>query len=148
MQRTAAASAARHAEIASKEDEANPFSPTTDIYLRPAMDKDANSVAMIYNHYVSKCNVTEDQATILDSDASFLITNARTEKLPFIVAVKGREPPQTDAQGRPGAGNKAPRTTIRDNRWFRFRRSLQLWLQWLQKGPLSHKRYAPTLRPP
>jgi hypothetical protein len=107
MQRTAAASAARHAEIASKEDEANPFSPTIDIYLRPAMDKDANSVAMIYNHYVSKSNVTEDQATILDSDASFLITNARTEKLPFIVAVKGHEPPQTDAQGRPGAGNKA-----------------------------------------
>lgn len=97
------ANSKRKEELESKGDEPNPFSPCIAIYLRPVMEKDAAAIATIYNYYVNNSIITEDQEVIQESDALFLITNARFEKLPFIVAVRGREPPLTDAQGRCGA---------------------------------------------
>lgn len=101
------ANQARAQEIAARPEEPNPFAPTIDIYLRPADDKDAADLAVIYNHYILKSNIPEDQEKIGTEDALWLIQNARETKLPFIVAVKGREPSFSDAQGRPGASKKA-----------------------------------------
>ncbi len=91
---------ARHLEIAMAVDEPNPFSPTIEMYVRPAQQKDAQDIMNIYNHYVVNSTIPEDQQPISLLDAQELIETAKREKLPFVVAVKGRLPPLHDAQGR------------------------------------------------
>jgi L-amino acid N-acyltransferase YncA len=102
-----AANEQRRREIEEKEDESNPFSPSIDMYLRPALEKDASSIATIYNYYINNSIIPEDQEVIQESDVLYLITSAKDMKLPFVVAVRGREPPTADAQGRP-----APKTIM------------------------------------
>jgi L-amino acid N-acyltransferase YncA len=94
-------SQARHLEIAMAVDEPNPFSPKIDMYVRPAQEKDADAIMKIYNHYVATSIIPEDQEPISIDDAVYLVSNSKKEKLPFVVAVKGRLPSILDAQGRP-----------------------------------------------
>jgi len=95
-----AANEARHRQIALAVDEPNPFSPKVEMYVRPAQQKDAQDIRKIYNHYVNSSIIPEDQEPISLDDAEALIETAQREKLPFVVAVKGRVPPTHDAQGR------------------------------------------------
>lgn len=87
--------------------EPNPFSPTIEVYLRPATELDAPGVAEIYNFYVEKSRIPEDQARISIDDAKAMIIAARSEHLPFLVAIKGKKPALHDKQGRAGATKKA-----------------------------------------
>ncbi|TAQ87575.1 hypothetical protein B7494_g4109 [Chlorociboria aeruginascens] len=86
--------AAHYHELASREPEPNPFAPNIDIYLRPATEKDAKGIAEVYNYYVNYSDVPEDQVSVVDEDIRQLILIAKDEKLPFIVAIKGRIPAQ------------------------------------------------------
>jgi L-amino acid N-acyltransferase YncA len=95
-----AANDARHRQIAMAVDEPNPFSPKVEMYVRPAQRKDAQDIRKIYNHYVVNSIIPEDQQPISLEDAELLVETAQREKLPFVVAVKGRVPPTHDAQGR------------------------------------------------
>jgi L-amino acid N-acyltransferase YncA len=95
-----AARDARHLEIAMAVDEPNPFSPKIDMYVRPVQEKDADAIMKIYNHYVATSIVPEDQDPISITDAQYLIESSKKEKLPFVVAVKGRIPAKLDAQRR------------------------------------------------
>lgn len=82
--------------------EPDPFAPSIEIYVRPAMNKDAAGLTAVYNYYIAHSNIPEDQTAITEQDMLAIIENARDDKLPFMVAVKGRVPPVADAQGRPG----------------------------------------------
>ncbi|TVY19377.1 hypothetical protein LARI1_G002306 [Lachnellula arida] len=100
---------ARHREIAQMalNPEPNPFSPTTEVYLRPATVLDAPGIAEVYNFYVEKSYIPEDQTRISIDDAKAMIIAARNEQLPFLVAIKGKKPAFHDKQGRAGATKKA-----------------------------------------
>lgn len=87
--------------------EPNPFAPAIEVYMRPATILDAAGIAEIYNYYVEKSNVPEDQAKISVDDAKAMVINAQNEQLPFIVAIRGKKPASHDKQGRPGVTNKA-----------------------------------------
>ncbi|CZT08932.1 uncharacterized protein RCO7_09811 [Rhynchosporium graminicola] len=100
------ASNMRFREIADQEPEKNPFSPAIDIYMRPAEEKDGADIAAIYNWYISNTYIPEDQVSIDVEDAKWLIKQAKDDIMPFIVAVKGRQPASVDAQGRPSPSNK------------------------------------------
>jgi len=100
-----ASNLARQVEIRAKQVEHNPFSPTIPIYIRPAMEKDAAGLAAVYNYYVTNSVVPEDQEAVTEADMVAMIQGARDEQLPFIVAIKGGEPPIADAQGRRGVKN-------------------------------------------
>ncbi|KAK0129677.1 hypothetical protein ONS96_000240 [Cadophora gregata f. sp. sojae] len=100
VKRQAKASKLRHREIAAKEDEPNPFSPTIGMYMRPAEEKDATDVVAIYNWYISNSNIPEDQEPITEEDGKWIIKQAKDDNLPFLVAIKGRQPSDVDAQGR------------------------------------------------
>ncbi|KAL2074749.1 hypothetical protein VTL71DRAFT_8528 [Oculimacula yallundae] len=100
------ASNMRFHEIAEQEPEKNPFAPAIDIYLRPAEEKDAADVVAIYNWYISNTDIPEDQTPIGIEDGKWLIKQAKDDKMPFLVAVKGRQPASVDAQGRPSPSNK------------------------------------------
>ena len=65
------------------------FSPTIDVYLRPATMEDAGQVAGIYNHYVKNSHITEDQEPVSPEDVAGIICTSQQEALPFIVAVLG-----------------------------------------------------------
>jgi hypothetical protein len=93
----------RHAEVANMLQEPNPFAPQIDVYLRPVEYKDVADLTVIYNHYVMNTNIPEDQEKIAIEDMSEIIRITKAEKLPFIVAVKGRMPTSNDAQGRSGS---------------------------------------------
>ncbi|PQE13182.1 acyl- n-acyltransferase protein [Rutstroemia sp. NJR-2017a BBW] len=81
--------------ILAREPEPNPFRPKIDTYLRPAIESDTTHILQIYNHYVNHSYIPEDQDPLTEADILFLINNAKEEKLPFIVAVKGRVPMQS-----------------------------------------------------
>lgn len=93
----------RHVDLANMPEEPNPFAPEIDIYLRPVEFKDAANLAVIYNHYVMNSTIPEDQEKITAENMSEIIRVIKQEKLPFIVAVKGRMPTPNDAQGRQGS---------------------------------------------
>jgi GNAT superfamily N-acetyltransferase len=59
---------------------------------RPATQTDLRGIAELYNHYVQETNsiVTEDQALIAEEDIDHLLRRCKSEKLPVIVAVRGR----------------------------------------------------------
>jgi GNAT superfamily N-acetyltransferase len=69
-------------------------------------------IANIYNHYTQYPHsiVTEDQAAISEDDVAFLINHTKGEKLPIIVAVRGRMPLplQNKSQNRAQQNGKAP----------------------------------------
>jgi L-amino acid N-acyltransferase YncA len=79
-----------------------PFTPTIDIYLRPARVQDAQQIAHIYNHYVINSHITEDQEPITAEDVVNMICAAQKEKLPFIVAISGNIPHSYGSQSRFG----------------------------------------------
>ncbi|PQE03003.1 acyl- n-acyltransferase protein [Rutstroemia sp. NJR-2017a BVV2] len=81
--------------ILAREPEPNPFRPKIDTYLRPAIESDSTHILQIYNHYIDHSYIPEDQDPLTEGDILFLINNAKEEKLPFIVAVKGRVPMQS-----------------------------------------------------
>ncbi|KAF7879163.1 hypothetical protein EAF04_000362 [Stromatinia cepivora] len=86
---------ARHEEIMAREPEPNPYAPKIEIYLRPATEADAKQILQIYNHYIIESYIPEDQEPLTESDILFLIQVTKKEKLPFVVAVKGRIPAQS-----------------------------------------------------
>ncbi|CAD6456493.1 284cad9f-ae43-43d9-9a42-56d8d6e78cde [Sclerotinia trifoliorum] len=86
---------ARHEEIMAQEPEPNPYAPKIEIYLRPATEADAKEILQIYNHYIIESYTPEDQEPLAESDILFLIQVTKNEKLPFVVAVKGRIPAQS-----------------------------------------------------
>jgi L-amino acid N-acyltransferase YncA len=92
VQRAIMDSDTRLREIISRPPEVNPFSASTQMYLRPATKQDASGIAFIYNHYVNHAIVTEDQQVINEEDILFLIENCQAQKLPIIVAVRGSLP--------------------------------------------------------
>ncbi|KAH9222719.1 hypothetical protein DL95DRAFT_285821 [Leptodontidium sp. 2 PMI_412] len=100
------ASNMRFREIASQEPEPNTFSPAIDMYMRPAEEKDATDVVAIYNWYISNTAIPEDQVPIGIEDGKWLIKQAKEDNLPFLVAIKGRQPTSADAQGRPSPAKK------------------------------------------
>jgi hypothetical protein len=63
-------------------------------FLRPATETDLKGIAHIYNHYAQSPHsiVTQDQTAINEEDVAFLINHTKGEKLPIIVAVRGRMP--------------------------------------------------------
>lgn len=77
------------------EPEPNPAIPKIEIYLRPATEADAKEILKIYNHYIIESYIPEDQEPLTESDIEFLIQVTKKEKLPFVVAVKGRVPAQS-----------------------------------------------------
>ena len=89
------------------EPEPNPFSPKIEMYIRPAMEKDDQGIAEIYNHHVVNSIIPEDQQLLDPSFAKQIIETLRDEGLPIIVAVKGRMPSLNDAQGRSGPSKEA-----------------------------------------
>ncbi|KAJ8065702.1 hypothetical protein OCU04_006374 [Sclerotinia nivalis] len=86
---------ARHEEIMAREPEPNPYAPKIEVYLRPATEADAKQILQIYNHYIIESYIPEDQEPLTESDILFLIQVTKKEKLPFVVAVKGRIPAQS-----------------------------------------------------
>ncbi|KAM3070314.1 hypothetical protein ACMFMG_010146 [Clarireedia jacksonii] len=82
-------------EILARQPEPNPFRPKIDTYLRPAIESDIAHILQIYNHYINHSHIPEDQDPLTEEDITFLIKNAKEEKLPVIVAVKGRVPLQS-----------------------------------------------------
>lgn len=100
---------ARYREIAlmALNPEPNPFSPTIDVYLRPATLLDSSGIAEIYNLYIANTCIPEDQVPISNEDAAAMITVAQNEQLPFIVAIRGKPPIAHDKQGRPAPSDKA-----------------------------------------
>ncbi|PVH86986.1 hypothetical protein DL98DRAFT_510431 [Cadophora sp. DSE1049] len=70
------------------------------MYMRPAEEKDAANIVDIYNWYISNSTIPEDQEPITEEDGKWLINQAKDDKLPFLVAIKGRQPTDVDAQGR------------------------------------------------
>ncbi|QSZ34890.1 hypothetical protein DSL72_007751 [Monilinia vaccinii-corymbosi] len=90
--------AANHAyqqELMEIEPEPNPFAPKIEIYLRPATETDVKQILQIYNHYIAESYIPEDQEPLIESDILFLIEITKQQKLPFVVAVKGRIPTQS-----------------------------------------------------
>ncbi|CAG8949387.1 hypothetical protein HYFRA_00005015 [Hymenoscyphus fraxineus] len=86
----------------------NPNRPRMDMYLRPATVEDAAEIARIYNYYVVKTHIPEDQTPISVTDAAFLIEDAKKQELPFIVAIKGKLPSfGVDVLGRPTKPRKS-----------------------------------------
>jgi L-amino acid N-acyltransferase YncA len=61
-------------------------------------------IADIYNHYALNSIATEDQAPITEEDVDFLVKHTKSEKLPIIVAVKGKMP--LSSPGKPGRSKK------------------------------------------
>ncbi|KAF4637883.1 hypothetical protein G7Y89_g188 [Cudoniella acicularis] len=96
----------QHQELAAFEPGPDPFAPKIDVYLRPATKEDASGVATIYNQHVTTTFIPEDQAAISQEDIEYMIENARNEKHPFIVAVRGKVPTLLDVQGRPARFKK------------------------------------------
>lgn len=86
--------------------EVNPFSPTTAVHLRPAIMQDAVGIASLYNHYVNNSFIPEDQEMLSDTDAQHMITMAKKDKLPFIVAIRGNQSAIVQTQ----AGAQSSRT--------------------------------------
>ncbi|APA10626.1 hypothetical protein SS1G_12541 [Sclerotinia sclerotiorum 1980 UF-70] len=86
---------ARHEEIMAQEPEPNPYAPKIEIYLRPATEADAKQILQIYNHYIIESYIPEDQEPLTESDILYLIQVTKKEKLPLVVAVKGRIPAQS-----------------------------------------------------
>ncbi|KAI9646073.1 hypothetical protein NHQ30_005512 [Ciborinia camelliae] len=82
-------------ELLAREPEPNPYAPKIEIYLRPATEADAKQILQIYNHYITESYIPEDQEPLTESDIQFLIEVTKKEKLPFVVAVKGRVPAQS-----------------------------------------------------
>lgn len=76
------------------------------MYMRPAEDKDAAGIAEIYNYYIKHSILTEDQEPVTAEQIKFILGCAKNEKMPLIVAIKGKEPSMTDAQGRFGTSNQ------------------------------------------
>ncbi|RAL59476.1 hypothetical protein DID88_006591 [Monilinia fructigena] len=87
-----AANHASHQELMAIEPEPNPFTPKIDIYLRPATETDVKQILQIYNHYIAESYIPEDQEPLTESDIMFIIAVTKQQKLPFVVAVKGRVP--------------------------------------------------------
>jgi L-amino acid N-acyltransferase YncA len=87
--------------------EPNPFSPKIEMYIRPAMEKDDQGIAKIYNEHAVGSIIPEDQERLDPSFAKHIVETLRDERLPFIVAVKGRMPSLNDAQGRSGPSKEA-----------------------------------------
>ena len=52
----------------------------------------------IYNFYALNSIVTEDQFPITEEDVKFLLKTAQSEKLPIIVAVRGKMPLPSDTK--------------------------------------------------
>ena len=77
------------------------------MYLRPGIDKDVNGIVSIYNYWAINCIIPEDQEHIQVSDMLVFMQYLKNQKLPFIVAIKGRAPLLQDAQGRRGTSQKA-----------------------------------------
>lgn len=100
MYAAAQINAERRKQIAMAEPEPNPFCPTVDMYVRPATTKDLAGIAKIYNYYVNNSIIPEDQKDVTEQDMKFLLHSCKENDLPFIVAVKGKLPSSTDAQGR------------------------------------------------
>jgi ribosomal protein S18 acetylase RimI-like enzyme len=68
-------------------------------------------IADIYNHYAQSPHsiVTEDQAAITEEDVAFLINHTKGEKLPIMVAVRGRMPlPSNKSQNQAPQNVKSP----------------------------------------
>jgi len=97
---TAQLNAHRIRELATKAPEVDPFAPSIDIYLRPAVPNDAGGIAEVYNHYVEHTIIPEDQKVVRAQTFDRCIQNCRKNELPFIVAIRGNRPPSTDALGR------------------------------------------------
>ena len=92
--------AQHYKELSMRPVEPDPFSPTIDMYLRPATTKDLAGIVTIYNHYVNYSIIPEDQENVNEQDINFLLQGCKMNRLPFLVAVKGKCPAVTDAQGR------------------------------------------------
>lgn len=71
----------------------NPNTPKIAIYLRPAQEKDIPGITSIYNHYVLNSTIPEDQVPVREERMQAILTSAREQELPFIVAIKGQPPP-------------------------------------------------------
>lgn len=114
------ASNRRFAEIAALPEEPNQFAPAIDMYLRPAEEKDVADIAAIYNHYIVSSIIPEDQQKVTPEDMLEVLKITKMDKLPFIVAVKGRAPTFNDAQGRPGSSKKAIMPAVESAIGFSF----------------------------
>lgn len=68
----------------------NPFALTVEVYRHPGTIRDAAGIAEIYNYYIEKIYVPEDQARISIDDAKVMVINAQDERLPSIVVIRGR----------------------------------------------------------
>ena len=90
----------RRRELASKALEIDPYVAKVNMYLRPAVKKDAAGIAAIYNDYIKNSILPEDQKAVKVDIFERCIENCRKHELPFIVAVKGDSPPTKDALGR------------------------------------------------
>lgn len=90
----------RRYKLAAKQPEVDPFSPHINMYLRAATPHDSASIAAIYNYYVNKTIIPEDQKPVSVEDIAYCVKSCKGNELPFIVAVKGDLPPTTDAVGR------------------------------------------------
>lgn len=79
-------------------------------YFRPANETDLKGITDIYNYYALNSIAPEDQAPIAEEDVDFLIKHTRSEKLPIVVAVRGKMPLPSDTkvQNRAGQKGKAP----------------------------------------
>lgn len=82
-------------ELMAIEPEPNPFAPKIEIYLRPATETDAKEILQIYNHYIAESHIPEDQEPLTENDILYIISVTKQQKLPFVVAVKGRVPTQS-----------------------------------------------------
>ena len=96
-QAEAMAAAAHREEILSREPEPHPFAPRIPLYLRPATENDAQHIANIYNHYVVNSIVPEDHEPLETKDILSTMRTLRSEQIPFIVAVRGRLPQQSQS---------------------------------------------------
>ncbi|RDL40442.1 uncharacterized protein BP5553_00421 [Venustampulla echinocandica] len=89
--------------------EPNPFAPTAAMHLRPVAIQDAVGIASLYNHYVNKSHIPEDQEMLADTDVKHMIDLAHKDKMPFIVAIRGKQSAVVHMQGGPGPSQKRTR---------------------------------------
>jgi L-amino acid N-acyltransferase YncA len=78
--------------IANQIPEVNPNSPRLPVYLRPAFEQDVPGIADIWNYYILNSNIPQEQTEISCEDIKKLLQGCNTEKLPFIVVIKGTVP--------------------------------------------------------
>lgn len=96
--------------------EPDPNAPSIELYLRPANKDDATGIALIYNHYVVKSFIPEDQEEVSTDFIVALIDKAMSDSVPFLVAIKGQQPPPAPRAQPKYFGKRHAPDTARDQK--------------------------------